>query len=108
MLLLLALLFQYADGFHTIPLEELATTRWPHVCVSGPVTYVRKQSDGDYHITLDNGKGKGVLEIIPQIPLEIPRKGDIIMVCGISRFDRHHNWGEVHPVTSIAFVKRRK
>lgn len=95
----LALLLQlYADGYHAVPLAQLATTRWTHVCVTGPVVYVRKQADGDIHVTLDDGTTTVVLEIIPAVPLPRPRKGQRITACGISRFDRHHKWAEVHPV----------
>lgn len=94
------LLLLASDAYRTIPMASLATTRWTHVCVAGPVVYVRKQVDGDIHVTLDDGTTKVVLEIIPQIPLARPKKGTVIHACGVSRFDRHHKWPELHPVTS--------
>ena len=97
---LIALLLAMAqDGYKTIPLSEVATTRLTHVCTVGPVVYVRNQVDGDIHITLDDGKTKVVLEIIPLIPLERPRKGQRIKACGVTRFDKLHQWPEIHPVT---------
>lgn len=97
--MMLALLLQlFTDGYRTIPLAELATTRWTHVCVVGPVVYVRRMKDGDIHATIDDGKTKVVLELIPQIPLSRPKKSTTIKACGISRFDRHHKWAELHPV----------
>jgi len=82
-----------------VPLAALATTRITHVEVCGPVVYVRKQRrDGDVHVTISDGKTKVVAEIIPSIPLPRPVKGQIILVHGISRYDRFHKWGEVHPV----------
>jgi len=89
-----------AAPYPVVPLAQVATTKRTHVCTSGLVTYVRRQMDGDRHITLDNGHVKVVAEIIPQIPLPVPTKGDRIQVCGITRFDQWHRWPEIHPVTS--------
>lgn len=94
--------------FHRIALADLATTRHTHVCVTAPVTYVRKQADGDYHVTLDDGRAKVVAEIIPAIPLPAPRKGDRVEVCGISRIDRHHGWAELHPVLRLTVTRPRR
>lgn len=96
--LLLAL--QLIDSYRTIPMADLATTRWTHACVVGPVVYVRRQQDGDIHVTLDDGKTKVVLEIIPQIPMAAPKKGATIRACGVTRYDKHHKWPELHPLTS--------
>jgi hypothetical protein len=105
---LLWLLLADAPGrrYHTVPLEQLATTRWTHACTSGPVVYVRKMKDGDWHVTLDNGKAKVVLEIIPAIPLAPPKKGQRIEACGITRIDRHHSWPELHPVERMRVLDR--
>lgn len=103
-ILLLAALLD--DGFHTIRLDQVATTTWTHICTTGPVVYVRKQADGDAHITLDDGKSLVVLEIIPAIPLPVPRKGQTITVCGITRYDKRHKWPEVHPVLRWSAVPR--
>jgi hypothetical protein len=96
--LLLVSLLQFTDGYHTIPLSALATTRWTHVCVTGLVTYVRVQRDGDVHVTMDDGITRVVLELITAVPLPHPRKGQRITACGVSRWDRYHGWAEVHPV----------
>lgn len=105
--LLLAMLQQAPnpDAYHVVTLRALATTRWTHVCVEAPVTYVRRQADGDAHVTLDDGRTKVVAEIISAVPLPAPRKGQRIVACGISRFDRHHGWAEVHPVLSWREVR---
>lgn len=97
---LLLLQLVVADSYRTIPLAELATTRWTHVCVVGPVVYVRKQRDDDIHVTIDDGTTKIVAEIIPEIPLPRPKKGTTIKACGITRYDKHHAWYEIHPVIS--------
>ena len=101
----LVFLVQLLDGYRTVPLSEMATTTWTHVCVVGPVVYVRRQQDGDIHVTLDDGYAKVVLEIIPQLPLPSPVKRTVIRACGITRYDRKHGWPEVHPVTSWRRIK---
>lgn len=100
MITLLLLLLADPPGrrYHTVPLEQIASTRHTHVCTTGPVVYRRKMKDGDWHVTLDNGKAKVVLEIIPAIPLDPPRKGQVVEACGITRIDKHHRWAEIHPV----------
>jgi hypothetical protein len=92
--------------YHRIPLEKLATSGRTHVEVCGPVTYVRRQKDGDIHVTLDNGKAKVVVEIIPLIPLPTPKKGQLLQVRGISRFDRGHKFTEIHPAEEIEVVEQ--
>lgn len=91
--------------YHRVPLDQVATTKATHVCTSGPVVYVRKQADNDWHITLDNGRAKVVVEIIPLIPLPVPKKGQRIEVCGITRYDAHHAWGELHPAERIRVLR---
>jgi hypothetical protein len=88
--------------YHALTLAQVATTSWTHVCVSNaPVVYVRTMQDGDVHVTLDDGRAKVVAEIIPQIPLTRPKKGQRVDVCGITRWDRRHGWPEIHPVTRL-------
>lgn len=84
--------------WHSVPLANMTTTTWTHVCTTGPVVYVRKMADGDYHVTLRYRDVVVVAEIIPQLPLEPPKKGQRIEVCGIARYDKRHNWPEIHPV----------
>lgn len=103
------LLLVLAQDYQTIPLAAVATTRRTHICVVGPVVYVRRQQDGDIHITLDDGETKVVLEIIPSLPLGRPQKGQRIKACGITRYDRWHQWPEIHPVTDwVAISPTRK
>ena len=87
--------------YHVVPLEKMATTQWTHVETCGPVVYRRRMKDGDWHVTLDNGKATVVVEIVPLIPLDPPKKGTIVRVRGISRFDKDHGWPEVHPAEAI-------
>jgi hypothetical protein len=69
------------------------------VCAVGTVVYRRRMKDGDWHITLVNNKGdKLVTEIIPELPIVPPKKGQKILACGVSRRDYKHGWNEIHPV----------
>lgn len=86
--------------WHRVTLKQMQDTSWTHVCTTGPVVYVRGMADGDIHVTLDDGAHKVIAEIIPQLPLDKPRKGQRIEVCGIYRWDKRHAWAEVHPVIS--------
>lgn len=93
-----------ARAYHVAPLDKVE--KWTYVEACGLVAYVRHQEDGDWHITLTDGTAKLVVEIIPAIPLAVPRKGQTIRVRGISRRDVHHNWLEIHPAETILRVRR--
>lgn len=87
-------------SYHRVPLAHVAASQWTHVSTEGTVVYVRHQQDGDWHITLMDPPApeKIVAEIIPAIPLRVPRIGQRIRVWGITRVDRDHHWQELHPV----------
>lgn len=100
--------------YHYVPLTKVAASKWTHIETCGPVVYVRymdpkRGGDGDWHVTLAIGAVKVVVEIIPAIPLPIPRNGQTIRVRGISRCDLGHgrsvngicSWPEIHPAESI-------
>lgn len=95
-LLLLAL--GVSRPYHVVPLEKVATSQRTHVETCGLVVYRARMSDGDYHLTLERNGHKLVVEIIPAIPLPLPRKGQTIRVRGIRRYDDGHNWPEIHPL----------
>lgn len=86
--------------YHRVPLADLPSSQWTHVSTVGTVVYVRHQDDGDWHITLMDPPAavKVVCEIIPAIPVPVPRKGQRIRVWGIARTDKDHHFAEVHPV----------
>ena len=109
-LVLLVLAWQFSDlsgrTFPRLSLVKLATTASPRAEVCGPVVYVRKQQDRDWHITLDDGTRKVVLEIIPELPLPVPKKGHTIRARGVVRFDRRHGWPELHPLLAWVAVQR--
>jgi hypothetical protein len=107
--MVLWLLLALADGgrtYHRLPLAKVAASSWTHIETCGPVVYVRRQQDGDWHLTLAAGVAKVVVEIIPAIPLPVPKKGQVVRVRGISRFDKAHAWPELHPAESIDVVQR--
>ena len=95
--------------YHRVALPDVATTKWTHVITCGLVTYSRTMADGDRHITLREtaaGEDFVVLETIPALPLQAPRKEDkYIEAWGIARIDRGHRtpqypagWPELHPL----------
>jgi hypothetical protein len=103
--LLLLLVLAPDRVYHRVPLEKVAASARTHIETCGPVVYVRKQQDGDVHVTLDNGKARVVVEIIPLVPLTAPKTGQTIRVRGISRFDKSHRFAEIHPAEQIDVVK---
>lgn len=92
--------------FHRMPLASLAVTPYPRAEVCGPVVYLRRQRDGDLHITLDDGSAKVVLEIVPELPIKPPKKGQIIRAKGVVRWDTLHRFIELHPLLTWRAVKR--
>lgn len=89
-----------------------------HVTLTGTVASVKKEADGDYHVTVCASPASKVCVVVEIIPLlgadrivaplkrvarskAVVRKGDSIEVTGISRWDAAHRWMEVHPATSI-------
>lgn len=105
--------------FHVVNIPEFATCHETHVETIGLVAYVKHEADGDLHIKLvshasvtDGATDANpdepfvVCEIIPELPIPLPRKvkvGDTLKVRGIRRFDDetapgHQHW-EIHPVT---------
>jgi len=97
--LLLALSLQ-SRYYWPVNVDTLASHGTPHthVSVSGLVTLVRREADGDLHIKLVGHTGFVVAECVPKLPCRAPRVGERVTVKGISRHDGEHNWWEVHPV----------
>lgn len=89
--------------YFPVTVSDLAAGRnfHTHVAVTGAVTYVKREADGDTHIRLGNGKVFVVAECILALPCKAPKVGQKITVRGISRFDLEHKWYEVHPVESL-------
>lgn len=70
-----------------------------HVAVSGTVTLLATEDDGDVHLRVASPSGAFIVaECIPALPCPRPKLGQAITVYGISRRDPEHGWYEVHPV----------
>lgn len=91
---------QPARTYWKVPVDSLAIghTAHTHVEVSGLVTLVRHEGDGDTHIKIVGLHGFIVAECIPALPCRKPKVGERITVRGIARQDWEHKWYEVHPV----------
>lgn len=104
MIWLLILLAQ-TPGRHYWPVtvDQLASgaVAHTHVKVTGLVTLVRRETDGDVHIKLVGATKFIVAECIPSLPCKLPKVGQHVTVIGISRLDGEHKWWEVHPVEGI-------
>ena len=74
-----------------------------HIQVTGTVTLVKHEKDGDLHIRIVDGKGNFLIaECIPKLPCKVtPKKGQTVTIRGIYRFDGEHKWYEAHPVEDI-------
>src|SRR5947209_2846418 len=88
--------------YHLVSVADLATTEHTHVCVRGEVMTVKREPDGDLHVKVQDGDAFIIAEQIPGLKAtgDPPKVGQTRVVCGISRFDRKHQWPEVHPVES--------
>lgn len=76
-----------------------------HIEISGFVSYVKLEKDGDLHFRVVPERGVNkpfvVAECIPAIRCVAPVVGDHVRVRGISRRDGEHKWWELHPVETI-------
>ena len=76
-----------------------------HVQITGWVVYTRYEEDGDLHIKVTPTKGAFtpffIAECIPKLPCNKPNINSQVMIQGISRYDKEHNWWEIHPVEFI-------
>jgi hypothetical protein len=102
------LLLMFAIHWWAVAPHEVATTTHTHVEVTGRVSYVSYEGDGDVHLRICDTQACVVAEIIPAIPItEHPRPGDTVTVRGISRIDPLHKWPEVHPVMELITQRRQ-
>jgi hypothetical protein len=88
------------EFYPPVPFATVADGQWkrPRARIVGTVKSVRKEEDGDVHITLVDAGKLVVLEIIPELKLRPPRKGDRIAAWGVVREDAWHGWTELHPL----------
>jgi undecaprenyl-diphosphatase len=81
-------------------LSTIAAGRYTasHATVTGDVTQVTQELDGDFHIRIEAGGSFIVAEIIPEFSLDPPHIAQRITAWGIVRHDGLHNWWELHPL----------
>jgi hypothetical protein len=98
--------------YHVETVASLAASKHTHVEVSGTVTLVRKEADGDLHIRISDGKIFVVAEIIPTLKpsaaFPVPTVGQCVRVRGIHRreWEPGHGggWEEIHPVEALVLI----
>ncbi len=101
MLTALLLAAAISRPYHPATVATMATTHHTHVAVTGVVTLVTREADGDIHFRIADAQGRFVVcEILRIHPLPAPTKGQRVLVRGIRRYDdeRGHHWYELHPV----------
>lgn len=97
----LVLAVAFSRPFHRETVASLHTSRHTHVEVCGTVILSKWEDDGDRHLRIGDALGHWIVaEIVPYHPLRIPKKGQVVCVSGIHRYDGEngHGWDEVHPV----------
>lgn len=77
-----------------------------HVQITGYVTYLRREDDGDLHIRVVPTAGSTdpyfIAECIPLLPCVTPAIGQQVTIQGITRRDPEHGWWEIHPVEHLS------
>src|SRR5207249_7446852 len=88
------------DAYPGASLLTIAAGRYraTHAAVTGDVSQVTRELDGDIHIRIQAGGAFIVAEIIPESPPAPPHAGEIITAWGIVRHDGFHNRWELHPL----------
>jgi len=101
---ILLVLLLLTRTYHVVAIRDLPTSLRTHVAITGRVTSVRHEADGDWHIWVSDGRVKIVVEIIPLIPVPVPRVGACVQVRGIRRIDAergHAHRVEIHPAEQL-------
>lgn len=97
--------------YYAVPIDALAKSSRTHVEITGTVTLVKSEPDGDVHFRVADAHGHFVVcEIIPTLrpaqPFARPKLGQAVKVRGIRRQDGWHGgWPEVHPVEQWSVVR---
>ena len=97
----LLLLLLLSRPYFPVTVCGMKANHHTHVSVSGKVTLVKHEPDGDLHMRIENGGCSVVAECIPELRCKAPRVGHKVTVKGISRFDGEHHWPEIHPVETL-------
>lgn len=90
--------------YHGVSIAAVKDTKWTHIAVCGQVTLVKSEEDGDEHLRLSVGALFIVAEIVPYHRLPLPKVGQWVRVAGIHRYDKVHQWEEIHPAEAISIV----
>lgn len=101
----LFLLLLSGRTYFPVTIPHVSTVH-PYESVCGQVTYVKHETDGDWHLKISDGKAFVVGEIMEEIPLPVPKVGQWIRASGVTRYDDLHKWPELHPLTAITMVHR--
>jgi hypothetical protein len=93
--------------YYPVSIADLAAGKnfHTHVQVTGKVTLVKHEGDGDTHIVLSDGKNFVVVECIPELPCQAPKVGQTVTAEGIYRQDYEHRWFELHPCEKLTIQK---
>ncbi len=85
--------------YPSVPFEKITSGQWgrPRAKITGNVTLVKSEEDGDIHFRVENGTEFIVCEITPPLPLPRPKVGQKVVVWGIVRYDGQHKHWEIHP-----------
>jgi hypothetical protein len=90
--------------YHGVSIAAVKDTKWTHIAVCGQVEYVKRESDGDDHFRVALGGAFLIVEVVPYHRLPLPKVGQWVRVAGIHRYDKLHQWEEIHPVEAISVV----
>ena len=92
--------------YFKVAIADMPPNHYTHVEITGKVTSVKSERDGDTHIQVSDGADFIIAECIPKLPCSvIPDVGQTVTIRGISRYDRENRWYEVHPVEEIEVKK---
>ena len=109
--------FSAEDGariYHPMTITDLASSAPgadipTHIDIAGLVTLSKHEADGDHHLRICEDafcKFFLVAECPPFLsaPCLNVRKGQWVRIKGISRYDGHHKWHEIHPIESLEIL----
>ena len=114
-----------AGNFHPVTIADINNNLVTHtyVQITGTIDQAHDETDGDVHLHVVDASvtpapgqppaaliqcdrvfavaGSLVCEIVPETPLPAPALGAKVTITGTLRFDKTHNWPEIHPVAAI-------
>lgn len=93
--------------YAVVPVWHLGKAGGPYVCTWGTVSLVAKDATGDWYLRIADGREWIAARIIPRLPIEPPKLGAAVNVCGIRNMEEQARW-EIHPVEYITPAEGRK